>query len=200
MDQVALWLWIVYGLLAVVLPITVQMRRTGSSGFKGMRGRPGSPEWFAGFGLSIAIALAVAASRLAKSGDVEPVDSLDTDAVHAIGIALFVLGLGVTVFSQQWMGRSWRIGVDESERTELVTHGPFAYVRNPIYAGMITALLGNLLMIPSWVSLAALALLIASLEVQTRIVEEPYLLRVHGDAYRDYTRRVGRFAPGLGRL
>ena len=39
-----------------------------------------------------------------------------------------------------------------------------------------------------------------ALEIQVRLVEEPYLLRQHGDAYRNYAARVGRFVPGLGRL
>lgn len=40
--------------------------------------------------------------------------------------------------------------------------------------------------------------LVASIEVQVRLVEEPYLLRVHGEAYRDYVATVGRFVPGVG--
>jgi protein-S-isoprenylcysteine O-methyltransferase Ste14 len=42
--------------------------------------------------------------------------------------------------------------------------------------------------------------LFAALELQTRAVEEPYLLRTHGEAYAAYAARVGRFVPGLGRL
>ncbi|HLS74191.1 MAG TPA: hypothetical protein VK046_10500 [Actinomycetaceae bacterium] len=37
------------------------------------------------------------------------------------------------------------------------------------------------------------------MEIQVRLVEEPYLLRTHGPAYARYTARVGRFLPGLGR-
>ena len=33
-----------------------------------------------------------------------------------------------------------------------------------------------------------------------RLIEEPYLTAVHGDAYRDYAGRVGRFLPGVGRI
>jgi protein-S-isoprenylcysteine O-methyltransferase Ste14 len=50
------------------------------------------------------------------------------------------------------------------------------------------------------VALAGLAALWLALEIQVRLVEEPYLLRTHGDAYREYAARVGRFVPGLGRL
>ena len=40
--------------------------------------------------------------------------------------------------------------------------------------------------------------LVAGVELQVRFVEEPYLARTHGDTYRDYCRRVGRFIPGVG--
>ena len=45
---------------------------------------------------------------------------------------------------------------------------------------------------------AATVVLLAAIQVQVRAVEEPYLLAVHGDAYRDYAARVGRFVPGVG--
>ncbi|MBB4934751.1 protein-S-isoprenylcysteine O-methyltransferase Ste14 [Lipingzhangella halophila] len=47
---------------------------------------------------------------------------------------------------------------------------------------------------------AALAALIAAVQLQVRTIEEPYLLRTHGHAYRTYAVRTGRFLPGLGRL
>jgi protein-S-isoprenylcysteine O-methyltransferase Ste14 len=65
---------------------------------------------------------------------------------------------------------------------------------------MIPAVAGLALLVPSVVALLGLALLVVALEIQVRLVEEPYLLRAHGDAYAAYARRVGRFVPGLGRL
>jgi len=198
--DVALVLWGVYGLLAVVLPVSLQLLRTGSTGLKGVSGKPGSVEWLAGVGLVVAIALGVSAAALAASDDVEPIDALDRSATHAGGVALYALGLAAVVFSQQWMGRSWRIGVDERERTRLVTGGPFRLVRNPIFTGMIATSTGLALMVPSVLSLLSIAILIASLEVQTRLVEEPYLAHVHGDEYTGWASRAGRFLPGVGRL
>lgn len=98
------------------------------------------------------------------------------------------------------MGTSWRIGVDAQERTDLVTTGPFASVRNPVFTAMITALLGMTLMVPHLATLAALLALVVAVELQVRFVEEPYLVRVHGQAYLSYARTAGRFVPGLGRL
>jgi protein-S-isoprenylcysteine O-methyltransferase Ste14 len=98
------------------------------------------------------------------------------------------------------MGDSWRIGVDQSERTGLVTNGPFTAVRNPVFTGMLLASVGLTLLAPNPIALVALACLLVALEIQTRLVEEPYLLTTHGAAYGDYAARAGRFLPLLGRL
>jgi protein-S-isoprenylcysteine O-methyltransferase Ste14 len=98
------------------------------------------------------------------------------------------------------MGTSWRIGVKETERTELVTGGPFALVRNPIFTAMVVAQLGLTLMVLSWLSMAALVCLVIAIEAQVRLIEEPYLLATHGDTYRRYAADTGRFLPGIGTL
>jgi protein-S-isoprenylcysteine O-methyltransferase Ste14 len=73
-------------------------------------------------------------------------------------------------------------------------------VRNPIFTGMLPTSLGIALLVPNALAVAAVVLLFAALEIQTRFVEEPYLLKVHGDIYRRYASRVGRFLPLVGRL
>ena len=111
-----------------------------------------------------------------------------------------VYGLAATLYAQLAMGESWRVGVDESERTDLVTAGPFAVVRNPIFAAMIPTSLGLTLMVPNVVAFIGFAALVLALEIQVRLVEEPYLRAAHGQAYTSYAARTGRFAPGVGRM
>lgn len=200
MATLALALWGLFGLLAIAGRALIQKRQTGSFGITGVSGAPGSIEWVGGVTFGIAIALGVAAPVLALADVSEPLDSLDATAVRATGIPLYAIGLAATLGAQLAMGSSWRIGVDESERTDLVTDGPFALVRNPIYAAMIPTLAGLALVCPNVVAVAAVALMVISLEIQTRLVEEPHLLRTHGDAYATYASRVGRFLPGVGRL
>jgi protein-S-isoprenylcysteine O-methyltransferase Ste14 len=196
----ALGLYVVYLALAFGLRTLIQLRRTGSTGFHGLGGRPFSAEWIAGVGFAVALLVGAAAPVLALLDLVEPVAALDTTVVAGIGLAFAVGGIGATFYAQVAMGSSWRIGVDPEERTGLVTEGPFALVRNPIFAAMLPTALGLGLLVPSWVSLLGLAGLLAALELQVRVVEEPYLLQVHGSAYASYAARVGRFLPGVGRL
>jgi protein-S-isoprenylcysteine O-methyltransferase Ste14 len=200
MAVVALAAYVVYMALAFGLRTVIQLRRTGSSGFEGISGRPGSPEWIAGVLFIVAIAVGVAAPLLALTSVVEPVGGLDTTAVHVVGSVLFAVGLAGTLAAQISMGESWRIGVDENATTEMVTDGAFAIVRNPVFAAMLPASTGLALMVPSVVALAGLVALLLALELQVRIVEEPYLRRVHGADYDRYAARVGRFLPGIGRL
>ena len=180
LATVALLCFALYGLLAFGLRTLIQLRRTGSTGFKGIGGRPGSIEWIGGVA--------------------EPIEVLDGTGAHVAGVVLFAGGLALTLAAQLGMGSSWRIGVDETETTDLVTGGLFAVVRNPIYSGMLPASVGIALMVPNVIALVAVIALVVGLEIQTRAVEEPYLLATHGESYRAYASRVGRFLPGLGKL
>lgn len=200
MAAVALLAYVAYLALAFGLRTAIHLRRTGSSGFEGISGRPGSAEWLAGVLFVVAIAVGFAAPLLALTELVEPIAALDTTAVHVAGIASFALGLAGTLAAQVAMGDSWRIGVEAGATTDLVVEGPFALVRNPVFAAMLPASAGLALMVPSVVALAGLAALVVALELQVRVVEEPYLRRVHGSAYAGYAARVGRFLPGVGRL
>lgn len=159
-------------------------------------GDPSPAEWTGGVLFVAAFLLILAAPLLGLAGALEPVSVLDGSIGYALGFVLFFAGLAGTLLA---MGASWRIGVDEAERTELVTGGPFALVRNPIFSAMVPAFLGLALLVPNIASLAGFAALVVALEVQVRLVEEPYLLRAHGARYADYASRVGRFVPGLGK-
>ncbi len=119
--------------------------------------------------------------------------------IQTTGIVIAVIGIVATVYAQVDMGDSWRIGVDPSETTTLVRTGAFGWVRNPIFTAMITFGFGITLVTPNLVALAGFVLLVVTIELQVRVVEEPYLRTVHGDAYDDYLLSVGRFVLGVGR-
>jgi protein-S-isoprenylcysteine O-methyltransferase Ste14 len=200
MPALGLALLALYGVLAVGLRMFVQLRRTGSAGFKGTSGAPGSVEWICGLLFGAAVLLCVVGPALQLGGALSPIESLDGDVTNVLGVVLVFLGIATTALAQFAMGDAWRVGVDPSESTELVTRRPFSIVRNPIFAGMIPSFTGIALLAPNPVTIAGAILLIVALELQTRLVEEPYLLAAHGEQYVVYAARVGRFLPGIGRL
>ncbi|WP_454790260.1 methyltransferase family protein [Mycolicibacterium lutetiense] len=199
MAVTALILYLIFAVLGFGWRSRVQYRKTGSTGFRGINGRPGSLEWLAGVGFIVSIIVGVTAPVLQYLGFTAPMAFLHAPWVQSLGTVLAVTGIAATVYAQLDMGESWRIGVDPSETTTLVRNGVFGLVRNPIFSAMLVFAGGVMLMTPNPVALLAFVVLSATIELQVRVVEEPYLLRTHGQAYRDYCVAVGRFLPGVGR-
>ena len=199
MTWLAIVTYAVYLLVAFVVRTIIQVRRTGDSGFRGLSGRAGTAEWWAGVLFVVALAVGVAAPVAGLLG-LPTIEWIDHWVVNAIGLLLAAAGIALTLAAQLRMGNEWRIGVDEAEQTKLVTDGLFALVRNPIFTAMGLTGLGLTLMVPNVVALAGFVALVLALELQVRVVEEPYLRALHGHAYARYEATTGRFLPGLGKV
>ncbi|MCC7076890.1 MAG: isoprenylcysteine carboxylmethyltransferase family protein [Acidimicrobiia bacterium] len=196
--------WVAVGVEVVFFALAfgwrswVQWRRTGSTGFiRPRRGAP-LPELAAALGLVCALVL-LAAAPIADIAGMSRVGFLDTTWAAVTGVVLGVAGIGLTLVAQMAMGDSWRIGVDDSQRTDLVTTGVFARVRNPIFTAMLVATLGLTLLVANPLGIAAFLVLASALELQVRFVEEPYLALTHGATYEQYRATTGRFLPRLTR-
>ena len=200
MAKLAIAMLVAFGVLTFFVRVAIQLRRTGTTGVIGLRHGAGPLEWLSGILFVGGMAMGVGSAILVMQDSLDPFDAIDVDAVHALGIAMAASG-GLAVFAAQLgMGQSWRIGVSDEERTDLITGGWFSICRNPIYTAMIVGWTGFALMVPTWLGFAAIVAIALGLELQVRVVEEPYLIRSHGDAYRAYASQVGRFVPGVGRL
>ncbi|OBG38646.1 isoprenylcysteine carboxylmethyltransferase family protein [Mycobacterium sp. E3198] len=197
--DMALVLFAIFGVLGFGWRSWLQYRRTGSTGFRGIR-TGGLVERLAGIGFVVALAVAVSAPILQEAKVVGPLRMFNEVCIQTVGIVLATAGIAATVYAQLEMGDSWRIGVDTTEATTLVHTGLFGRIRNPIYDAMFLFGIGIVLVTPNVVAFVGLVLLVAAIELQVRHVEEPYLLRTHGEAYRAYAASVGRFIPGVGLL
>jgi protein-S-isoprenylcysteine O-methyltransferase Ste14 len=195
--DMALVLFSVFAVLGLGWRSWLQYRRTGSTGFRAISAG-GLVERLAGVGFVAALIVAISAPILQEVKVIEPLRALSAVCVQVIGIVVATAGIAATVYAQLEMGDSWRIGVDKRETTTLVHTGVFGRIRNPIYTAMSTFGIGIALVTPNMVACAGVILLVATVELQVRSVEEPYLLRTHGDAYRAYAATVGRFIPGVG--
>jgi len=195
---IALLLFAVFGVLGFGWRSWLQRRRTGSTGFRGISGPIGSLEWIVGVGFPFTLMVAVSGPILQRANVIEPIRALDAVWIQVTGIVVAAAGIAGTVYAQLEMGDAWRIGVDQQETTTLVRTGVFGRVRNPIYTAGFAFAIGIALLTPNLVAFAGFVLLVATIELQVRHVEEPYLSRTHRDAYRDYTASVGRFIPGIG--
>jgi protein-S-isoprenylcysteine O-methyltransferase Ste14 len=198
--ELAIWMLVAFGVLTFGVRVVIQLRRTGRTGLIGLREGAGAADSGSGILFIGGMAMGVASPVLVLDDTLDPISALDVDALHAIGIVLGAAG-GLAVFAAQLgMGESWRIGVSDEERTDLVTRGWFAVCRNPIYTSMIVGWFGLALIVPTSLGIAAVVVIAVGLEIQVRLVEEPYLVRTHDKEYGAYAARVGRFIPGVGRL
>lgn len=198
MTLTAIVLFAVYLGAGFGLRTWVQWRRTGDTGFRGISGRPGSAAWWAGVLFVVALVAGVAGPVSALLG-LAPLPFLAAPWLQAAGAALAAAGVAGTLLTQVDMGTSWRIGVDEEETTALVTDGAFARVRNPVFTAMAVTGAGLALMVPNVVAVGGFALLLVALQLQVRVVEEPYLRARHGSSYAAYASETGRFVPWVGR-
>lgn len=105
---------------------------------------------------------------------------------------VFAFSVLVVAIAQLQMGGSWRVGVPAEGPGALVTHGLFAWSRNPVFVGMIGAILALFLWSPHILTAALLAAMWTLTLVQVRI-EEDALRETHGDAYEHYAAHVGRW-------
>ena len=90
------------------------------------------------------------------------------------------------------MGSSWRIGIDEKNKTRLVVGGVFKLSRNPIYLGVIITLFSLFLVLPNLVNLVILLATITTISMQVKL-EEEYLKKIYGEEYLSYIERTPRW-------
>ncbi len=200
MATLAAWMLGGFAVLTLGVRVLIQLRTTGETGLIGLRGGAGVLDWLSGILFIGGMAMGVLSVTLVLQGSLGTIDAIDSTPLNVIGIVLAAAGGTAVFLAQLGMGASWRIGVSEDQDTDLVITGWFSLVRNPIYAAMIVGWTGFALLVPTWLSIAAVFVISAGLELQVRSVEEPYLIRTHGEPYRAYAARVGRFLPGVGRF
>lgn len=102
-----------------------------------------------------------------------------------VGWALLGASLLWVVTAQFQMGRSWRVGIDSANHTDLVRTGLFRFSRNPIFFGMLVQLCGLFLLQPDAVILTILVTGYVLISVQIRL-EEGYLETLHGATYATF--------------
>lgn len=120
-----------------------------------------------------------------------PFSYLSHDGFKYAGLFISHLALVWIIVAQAQMKQSWRIGIDEKNKTELITHGLFSLSRNPVFLGIILTTTGIFFIIPNAITLLVAVCSYLIIQVQIRL-EEAHLLVAHGADYAMYKRRVRR--------
>jgi protein-S-isoprenylcysteine O-methyltransferase Ste14 len=121
-------------------------------------------------------------------------------AVHsvilaAVGTVLFACGIALAVWARLHLGRNWGMPMSQRAEPDLVTSGPYRFVRHPIYTGLLTAMLGTAL-VNNLLGLIVVAVLVAYF-YYCGIVEERNLAATFPKAYPEYASRTKMLIPFL---
>jgi protein-S-isoprenylcysteine O-methyltransferase Ste14 len=113
-----------------------------------------------------------------------------------LGASVLLFGLGITVWTRRELGRNWSGIVTLKQDHELITGGPYAYVRHPIYTGLLLGFLGSAVARAQWGGLLGVAL--AAVSFWRKLTyEERFMRQQFGTAYDDYSKRVAALLPFL---
>ena len=110
------------------------------------------------------------------------------------GFIIGLTGLALCLYAQIKMGNSWRVGIDEKDRSELVMGGLYKFIRNPTYLGLFIFNFGVWIIIPTWTICILNTVFILSLEFQVRC-EEDFLEKTFGEIYIEYKKKTWRYIP-----
>ncbi len=113
------------------------------------------------------------------------------------GVAIGILGGVLFVWTVRTLGKNLTDTVVTRKDHELVTNGPYHWVRHPFYVAMLLFVTGNALAAANWFFLLGglLVFLLLNLRIRT---EEEKLRERFGEAYESYRARTGRFLPRMG--
>jgi protein-S-isoprenylcysteine O-methyltransferase Ste14 len=117
--------------------------------------------------------------------------------IRVVGDALTAAGLGLAIWARVHLGRYWSGQVTLKLEHQLIRTGPYAFVRHPIYSGILLGLIGTMLWVGEYRALLSLPLFLAGLWWKARR-EEALLATEFGDEYALYRQQTGMLVPRLG--
>lgn len=113
--------------------------------------------------------------------------------LNVLGVVLCAIGVGLAIWARVHLARNWGMPMSRKENPELVTTGPYAYVRHPIYAGILLAMLGSA--IAASVVWVIPLILFGTYFVYSARREEELMTSQFPEAYPAYMKRSSMLLP-----
>ncbi len=111
-----------------------------------------------------------------------------------LGAAITIAGLLFAVWARAYLGTNWSRSVTIKQGHELITTGPYAVVRHPIYTGILTGFLGMAIAISQVRGFIVLVLIFVAFWMKFRM-EEQWMRSQFGETYATYARRTAALVP-----
>lgn len=120
----------------------------------------------------------------------------DNDWIKVSGELLVAAGVGIAIWARWHLGQYWSARVTLKVDHQLIQSGPYAWVRHPIYTGVLLAMLGSAVFVGEWRALLGVLLVFVAHWLKAQR-EEALLVGQFGSAYEEYRRRTGSLIPRL---
>ncbi len=117
------------------------------------------------------------------------------DVLRIVGITLYVLGLLLRYVSTIYLGRHFTRNVDVSGEMELISTGPYRFLRHPLYLGLFLLTFAVPIFFANFLVMALAVILMGRVINQRMTLEEREMERVLGDRYREWKQVRYRFIP-----
>jgi protein-S-isoprenylcysteine O-methyltransferase Ste14 len=111
-----------------------------------------------------------------------------------VGFVIGLAGLGLWTWTQAALGAMWSAQLQLREQHHLVTTGPYARIRHPLYTAMCIWSTGVALVTANWIFVALAVMVVAGSCIRAPR-EEQMMIEQFGDEYREYIKRTGKFLP-----
>ena len=117
--------------------------------------------------------------------------------IAGLGAVITVAGIGVAIWARRHLGKNWSAEVTIREGHALIRSGPYAYIRHPIYSGMLLGILGTAVAVGEYRALVALAIFWIGWAHKAK-KEESFLAQEFGPSFVEHKRVTGFFLPRIG--
>jgi protein-S-isoprenylcysteine O-methyltransferase Ste14 len=113
--------------------------------------------------------------------------------LQGIGIAVFLLGLALAIWARLYLGRNWGTPMSQKADPELVTTGPYRFIRHPIYSGIILGMVGSAIAVsPYWLVPVAV---FGAYFLYSAFMEERFMASAFPGSYPEYKRSTKMIIP-----
>lgn len=129
-------------------------------------------------------------------GLISNISIIDSPLINSIGFVLGIIFLMLMTLARLNLGGSWRVGLDNDTKDELITEGFYQYMRNPYYTFLLSFQFSIILVSPSAITIFAFVHSYLLLNLQVR-EEEAFLQKRYGKDYIEYKGSVKRFIPKI---
>lgn len=141
----------------------------------------------------IAVALVIIFNNLPSALKNHYQNAANNHVVLSAGFLMFLIGFMLAIWARRSLGKNWGMPMAQKQNPELITSGPYAYIRHPIYTGVLLMALASFLVVNMyWLIVFIVA---AVFFIYSAFAEEKLMMKEFPKAYPSYKAKTKMLMP-----